>query len=210
MESGEDRYSKERDRSPLVSRIRPARIRMCLQSDGMRDSGWKMFCVGIALPACTRRRFFELFSPFTRNREYRMQPCRTVFNQNSLHHDIRSYFYWLSGAQRMFKNNKFDLFISQSSSSYTVGHVPTNAKEVTSATAYHTCIIRGAGNIRDTIGLRARPRLPLSIVVHIYLKCQCERQSVRIERAKENRPISTMFCSQICEILPPADINPSV
>ena len=30
----------------------------------------------------------------------------------------------------MFENDKFDLFISQSSGLYTLGHVPTNVKEV--------------------------------------------------------------------------------
>ena len=53
-DKGTDRYctpSKKRISVRLFSQIHPARIRMCLQSDGMRDSDWTMFYLGIALPA---------------------------------------------------------------------------------------------------------------------------------------------------------------
>ena len=85
------------------------------------------YCAASCSRSCTRSRFFEVFPPFTGDREYWMQPRRIVSNQNNLHHDIRSHFYW---ARRKFENNKFDLFISQSSGLYTLGHVPTNVKEV--------------------------------------------------------------------------------
>ena len=54
MKSGIYRYctpSKERISVRLFSQIHLARIRMCLQSDGTRDSDWTTFYLGIALPA---------------------------------------------------------------------------------------------------------------------------------------------------------------
>ena len=44
---------------------------MCLQSDGMRDSDWTMFYLGIALPAALGLAVVAgFFPPFTGDREY--------------------------------------------------------------------------------------------------------------------------------------------